>query len=753
MDKTFIPKNHEQALYKLWETAGAFKPNLISKKEPFSILLPPPNANASLHVGQAMYVIEDILIRWKRMQGHPTVWIPGTDHAGYETQYVYEKYLAKKGTSRFNFDRETLYKDIFAFVKENSGLIEEQLKILGFSLDWDRKTFMLDDKVIKIVYSTFEKMVKDGLIYRDNYIVNYCPKCGTTFADLEVTHLERKDPLYYIKYGPFVIATVRPETKFRDTALAVNPKDKRYSKYLGTSIQILGLLGPVKMTVIADEEVDPKFGTGIMKVTPAHDPHDFALGKKYHLPVTPIIDTRGKMDFSWYLAEHNEKNTEPKYLERAKLYHGKSVTEMRKLMRAHFEEDGLLEKVDENYTHSVAVCYKSGHDIEPLVLPNWFVKMRPLAEPAIAAAKVGKIKFVPKRFEKQYYQWLEKFIDWPISRQVVWGVRIPVWYSVKENPSMEVTFLNTSTERVIGVVNELLKTYSLEEIRTGLQTLRTPANATYIVSDPSPGPDYLPETDTFDTWFSSGQWPLTTLNYPNGKDFKTFYPTSVLDTMWDILFFWVARMIMFGIYLTGEVPFKTVYLHSMVTDEKGQKMSKSKGNVINPIEIVNEFGADALRIALVAGCAPGNPIALSKEKVKGYRNFGNKIWNIGRYIFMLKEQDATLSYDEKKVDKTFTITVQTLVKNTTKQLSSFRFSDAALGLYDFVWNDLANTYLETSKESKDKVLMFNTLVYAFTTSLKLLHPFMPFVTEAVWQEFKKEGLVEEPQLISASWPK
>src|SRR3989338_3224270 len=342
MDKTFIPKDHEQSLYAMWESAGAFKPNLNSKKKPFSILLPPPNANASLHAGHAMYVIEDILIRWKRMQGHPTVWIPGTDHAGYETQYVYEKYLAKKGQSRFNFDRETLYKDIFAFVKENSGLIEEQLKLLGFSLDWDRKTFMLDDRVIKTVYATFEKMVKDGLIYRDNYIVNYCPKCGTTFADLEVLHKERIDPLYYIKYGPFVIATVRPETKFRDTALAVNPKDKKYSKYLNTSIQILGLLGPVKMTVIADEGVDPKFGTCIMKVTPAHDPHDFALGKKYHLPVTPIIDARGKMDFSWYLETHNEKNTEKKYLERAQLYNGKSIQEMRKLMVEHLREDQLL---------------------------------------------------------------------------------------------------------------------------------------------------------------------------------------------------------------------------------------------------------------------------------------------------------------------------------------------------------------------------------------------------------------------------
>ena len=757
MDTAFIPKDHESAMYALWEQNHAFQPNLKSTKKPFSILLPPPNANASLHAGHAMYVIEDILVRWKRMQGHPTVWIPGTDHAGYETQYVYEKQLSKQGKSRFEFDRQTLYNDVAAFVKQNSGLIEEQLKVLGFSLDWSRKTFMLDEKVIRIVYATFEKLVKDGLVYRDNYIVNFCPKCGTTFADLEVNHVERKDPLYYIKYGPFTIATVRPETKFRDVALAAHPKDLRYKKWIGKKVEVLGLLGPVSMTVLADEGVDPKFGTGIMKVTPAHDPHDFALGKKHSLPVDSIIDTRGRMDFSWYLNTHNEKNTEAKYLDRAKKYHGKSVKDMRALMVEDLKQDGILEKIDENYTHSVAVCYKSGHDIEPLVLPNWFIRMKPLAEPAIKAAKEGRVAFVPKRFEKQYYQWLEKFIDWPISRQIVWGIRIPVWYSVTENPDLEVTFLNAKHERVIGTVSELLAQHNtMQEITDGLQQLRASANATFVVSDKKPGEEYLPETDTFDTWFSSGQWPLTTLDYPNGKDFKTFYPTSVLDTMWDILFFWVARMMMFGLYMTGEVPFKTVYLHSMVTDEKGQKMSKSKGNVINPIEIVNEFGADALRISLVAGSTPGNPIALSKEKVKGYRNFGNKLWNIGRYILLQYEAGAKIIALPKKLEKehaTILKSLGTTVKYITSALEKYRFSDAALHLHGFVWDEFANTYLEKTKSNKDGGETLTVLVRVFTTCLKLLHPFMPFVTESIWQEFFKAHLVNESLLMTAEWPK
>ena len=745
MDKTYDHRL-ESKIYALWENAHAFEPQ--GDGEPYSILLPPPNANASLHAGHAMYVIEDILVRWKRMQGYKTVWIPGTDHAGYESQYVYEKHLAKQGKSRFDFDRETLYNDIFTFVRENSGLIEDQLKKLGFSLDWSRKTFMLDSHVVETVYKTFEKLAQDGLIYRDHYIVNYCPKCGTTFADLEVTYKDQQDPMYYIQYGPFVIATVRPETMYGDTAIAVHPADPRYSAWIGKSVEVEGPLGPTTLPIIADDEIDMAFGTGVMKVTP---PHDFALAKKHHLPVISVINTRGKIELS---AVSNLSNTNAR-AETTSTVQNLSTADARKKVVEYYKEKGLLVKIDEKYTHRVAVCYKSGHLIEPLVLPNWFIKMKPLAEPAINAVRTGKVKFFPTRFESQYYEWLGKFIDWPISRQTVWGIRIPVWYSTTENPDLAITYLSKTGERITGTAQELLATTSLEEIAKGLQQLRAPITAKYVISSTKPSDEYLPETDTFDTWFSSGQWPLTTLKYPEGEDFKTFYPTAVLDTMWDILFFWVARMIMLGLYMTGEVPFKTVYLHSMVTDEKGQKMSKSKGNVINPIEIVDQFGADALRISLVAGSTPGNPIAMSREKVKGYRNFSNKLWNIARFFIMQQEKGLEESGDSSAIVETSAQIIEktnTLITSVTKNLDRFRFSDAALELYDFIWNDFANTALEQAKEFMHQKETFEVFFETYLTCLKLLHPFMPFVTESIWQELGTAKLIDRTLLIQTAWP-
>lgn len=763
MNSQFLHTQYESGLYQLWEASGAFNPdtqdNVDEKKPPYAILLPPPNANASLHAGHAMFVVEDILIRFHRMLGQKTVWVPGTDHAGFETQYVYEKKLAKEGSSRFQFDRTTLYQNIFDFVQSNAGLIFKQLKQLGFSCDWSRSTFMLDEKVISTVYDTFAKMAKDGLIYRDSYIVNYSPKSGTTFSELEIKHVERVDPLYYIKYGPFTVATVRPETKFRDTALAVNPEDKRYQKYIGQTITFAGLLGPVQMRVIPDPQVDMEFGTGIMKVTPAHDAHDFVLGKLHGLPVLPLIDVFGKMDMSWFLENpqnSNSQNPNSKiFLERAKRYHGKKVSEARKLIVSDMYDAGLIERVDEKYTHNVAVDYKTETDIEPMVLPNWFVSAKKLAGPAIKAAKTKRVTFVPPRFETMYYQWLENIRDWPISRQIVWGIRIPVWYSAKKNPKLLVTFLDPQKTRVTGYIDHLLETgYSLETINAGLQQLRAPLEAEYVINKTAPAGDYLPETDTFDTWFSSGQWPLTTLGYPDGQDFKTFFPTQVLDTMWDILFFWVARMIMFSLYLTGEVPFKTVYLHSMVTDEKGAKMSKSKGNVVNPIDLTLKYGADALRMALVAGSAPGNPIALSESKVKGYRNFANKLWNIARFIVLLKTQNEfSNSNFQIPMNEPILNEVRELIVSSTQALENYRFSDYAQSLYDFVWNRLANDYLENHKNQEDKQSLYATLLSVFTDCLLLLHPIMPFVTEAIWQEWQKEGMLTSTKLlITSSWP-
>jgi len=750
MDKTYQHLQIERKIYDAWEKEGYFKPKGDSKKEPFSILLPPPNANADLHAGHAMFVIEDILIRYKRMLGHPSVWIPGTDHAGFETQFVYEKQLAKQGKSRFNYDRKTLYKDIYNFVVKNSGRIQKQLRRMGFSLDWSRETFMLDDHVVDNVLGTFVKMHKDKLIYRDNFMVNYCPYYGTTFSDLEIKYIDKADPLYYLKYGPFELATVRPETKFGDTAVAVHPNDKRYKKYIGKEIEVEGLLGKFKLKVIGDKLVDSKFGTGVVKVTPAHDPNDFEMGKRHNLEIKQVIGFDGKLTAL------------------AGPYAGMKVTPARELIVADLKKKGLLTKVDKKYTHRVAVSYKGDRSIEPMVMPNWFVDAKKLAKPAIKAAAEKKVTFIPARFEKTYYQWMDNIRPWVISRQIAFGIRIPAWYNVTENPDIAVTFvsssdINNKKVTVSGTIGNLLKNYNLSEIEKGLQQLSAPIDSKYIISIKKPGKNYIQDTDVFDTWFSSGQWPLTTLKYPDGKDFKKFYPTSVLDTMWDIIFFWVARMIMFGIYLTDEVPFKHVYLHSMVTDEKGSKMSKSKGNVVNPMDLVDNYGADALRIALVAGSAPGNPIAISDNKVRGYRNFANKIWNIGRFIKLQTSNSCfspalhavdrrTLEAElDKPEDKKILKDLDKLIASSTNNLNSFRFSESALELYDFTWNKLASDYMESIKDrmrDKDEPALA-TLIYVYTSCLKMLHPFMPFVTEAVWQELfpKKDPLIISP------WPK
>lgn len=768
LPKQYRHEDHEEALYELWENSGAFHPSENSDLKPFSILMPPPNANASLHAGHAMYVIQDIMTRFKRMQGHPTVWFPGTDHAGFETQFVYEKHLKKEGKSRFQFDRETLYQNIFDFVKKNSGLIENQMRRLGFSADWSQKTFTLDAHVVSTVLDTFAKLAEDGLIYRDNYLVNYCPKCGTTFADLEVSHEEQTSPLHYIRYRfsdgePRIIngkelmyitvATVRPETIFADVAIAIHPDDPRAEALKGE--YVLNPLTKQPIPIILDEYVDPEFGTGMLKITPAHDPNDFELGKKHKLPLHTTINTLGKIDLDWLNPEKEPYAGRASQLKEQ--FHNVSVFHARPAVVKLLEAENSLEKIDEKYKNKVTVCYKGKHIIEPLPYPNWFVKMEPLAQLGLEAVEKKKVEIIPARFKKQYRQWLENIRDWPISRQIVWGIRMPVWYNAQENTDIFVSFLDKSGERHnLTLAKAYEAGFSLAEIRTGLQSLIAPTNTPYQIAKNSPGENFIQETDTFDTWFSSGQWPLVVLNYPHGENFKRFYPTTVLDTMWDILFFWVARMIMLGSYLTGDIPFKYVYLHSMVTDSKGAKMSKSKGNVINPLDIVEQYGADALRIALVAGSAPGNPIALSEPKVKGYRNFGNKIWNIGRFIQISTNEhgvapdintlsDKEFSDSDKKIIKQ----LNTLIKSTTLSLEKMRFSDAALETYEFVWNTFANGYLEENKDRTEAPAYRATVSHVYFTSLKLLHPFMPFVTEAVWQQLQpNDGL-----LITTQWPK
>ena len=711
MEKRFVASFYESRLYTFWEEKGFLKPK--GQKNPFTILMPPPNANASLHAGHGMYVVDDILIRYFRLKGYDSLWIPGTDHAGFETQYVYEKQLKKQGKSRMQFDRTTLYQNIYQFVKDNSGLIYSQFKRLGFLADWDRSVFTLDEKVLAQIFSTFKKMQTDGYIYRDDYIVNYCSRCGTSLSELEAKYIERQDPLYYLKYGPFVLATVRPETKFGDTALAVHPKDKRYQKWIGKTVEAEGLLGKFKIKVIADESVQMDFGTGVVKITPAHDPNDFEMGKRHHLEIKQVIDRNGRLN------------------ELAGPYCGLKVKLAREKIVTDLEKKGLIEKIDDTYIHNVATCYKCGYDLEPTIIPNWFVRVAELKQPVIKAIKNNQVQFFPTRYKKQILQWLEQMHDWPISRQIAWGIRIPAWYDVeKTNPFL--VFLSDKGESVRGYAKELLKKYRFSQIEKGLQELSAPIKSEFVISTDKPGKNYLPETDTFDTWFSSGQWPLVTLKE---EEFKTRFPTDVLGTLSDILPFWVSRMIMFSLYLKGKVPFKKVYLWSMVADSKGQKMSKSRGNVINPIDLVEKYGADAFRAALMFGVASGSQISLSEDKVRAMRNFANKIWNIGRFIKM-----QTMSDDHSKPDKvlkSLELEFKTVNEKYHQQMKALQLSQAFSDLYEFVWHRLADYYLESLKPElrRGNIKTLTVIKEVWFSCLSWLHPFMPFVTEAVYQEF------------------
>jgi len=745
VEKKYDHKIQEPLIQKKWEDAGVFKGKIDPEKKPFTIVLPPPNANGKLHTGHVlMLAIEDILIRWKKMQGFSTLWLPGTDHAGFETQVVFEKYLKSKGKSRFDYDRDSLYKEIWDFVESNKSTIVEQMRRMGPGLDWSRYTYTLDESVVKTVYSTFEKMLSEGLIYRDNYIVNYCPKCGTTFADLEIKHKDTISNLYYIKYGPLVVATTRPETKFGDVALAVNPEDSRYKQHIGKEIEYEDPLGKFSIPVIGDKYVDMSFGTGVLKITPAHDKNDYEIGLKHNLPVVSVIGFDGKM------SENTGK------------YAGMSVLKAREDVVKDLQEMGMIEKIDDNYSNAVTVCYKGGHVIEPTVLPNWFIKVDSLKKPALDAVTDGKVKIYPRWRQITYTKWMEEMRDWPISRQIVWGIRIPIWYDVDKNPDLQVNFINKNGNRVSGKVGELLDTYDFEDIKKGLQNLIAPKDAVFSTKDGSDG-RYLQETDTFDTWFSSGHWPLATLKYPDSEDFKYFYPTSVMETGWEIIRFWVSRMIMFGIYLTGEVPFKDVYLHGLVRDPEGKKMSKSLGNVIDPLDYIEEFGADALRMGLISGTANGRDFAFPKDKVLAYRNFANKLWNMARFMLMMFgdfENDVPefVNFDENKqsldeTDKEVLSNLENLIKDVDQSLEKYRFVDASEYIYQFMWHEVADKYIEhiKTKNGEEKRRSLSVLKYVYSQGLKLLHPFMPFVTESIWENLPKNNNDKE-LLIENNWP-
>jgi valyl-tRNA synthetase len=572
-----------------------------------------------------------------------------------------------------------------------------------------------------------------------------------------------------MRYGPFTIATVRPETKFRDTALAVNPNDPRYAQHLGKTFEIMGLLGPITMKIIGDEGVDPAFGTGIMKVTPAHDAHDFELGQRYNLPVTPIIDFTGKMDFRWYIDEPTNRpagtpEQQTKWLERAQKYHGKKVAEARALMVEDLAADGLLLKTDTAYSHNVGTCYRCGNVLEPLPLPQFYIKTKPLTEPIVQALDAGEFVVAGAGHDKILRHWLTNLRDWNISRQIVWGIRLPVWYSVQEYPDMVATFREhtgesneAATPRTDTVGALLAAGVTLETIAQGLQSLRAPANAHYIISPTSPGPEYLQETDTFDTWFSSSQWPFATLFVQAARaqtssskptplpyspeeiaaqlrqSFSTHYPTTLMETGYDILPFWVMRMLMLGKYMTGKLPFTQVYLHGLVRDEKGAKMSKSKGNVINPLAVIDEFGADALRLALVIRSSAGLDKSVGVADFKAARNFTNKLWNAARFVLEKKTAPAGQA---APADANITARAQALVDEVTQQLQDLKIGLAADTLYNTFWHWFCDECIEQVKTGEVSVGAARTTLETF---LKLLHPFVPFVTEAIWSELSSGG--------------
>ena len=741
MDKRYQHQDHEQKIYDLWEKNNVFNPDSENqpakrtggKPKPFCILLPPPNANDPLHVGHAMYVVEDILIRYHRMLGDDTLWLPGTDHAGIETQFVFEKKLKKNGKSRFDFDRETLYQMIWDYVQENSDVAVTQLKKLGFSLDWSRFKFMLDKDIVKIVTQTFQELADQNLIYRDMKLVNYCTHCGTGFSELEINHIEEKAPLYYLKYGPFTLATTRPETKFGDTAVAVHPDDKRYQKYIGQEIEVEGLINSFKLKVIADEYVDPEFGTGVVKITPAHDFNDFEVWQRHQNEIPglkQVIDYRGHMT------------------ELAGPYKGMYLQKARKEIVKDLEKKGLLVKVDKNYQHNIGVCYRCGTVIEPLPLPQFFIKVKTLTKKALQVLEEDKIKVHGAGHDKILKHWLENLHDWNISRQIVWGIRMPVWYSV-DNPSIHLIFINKKDQRIEGSLNDILDRYkgkySLNEIKSGLQELRAPISTEYVISPTSPGENYLQETDTFDTWFSSAQWPYTTLMTNQPDDFDRFYPTSVMETGYDILPFWVMRMIMMGLYKTGGIPFSDVYLHGLIRDAKGQKMSKSKGNTINPLKIIEQYGADALRMALIIRSSAGLDKSVGEGEFKAARNLTNKLWNATRFILINEKSEATGIEDEEYIKKLTAIT-----QKTTQQLNNFKIGLAAETLHHEFWHWFCDECIEKSKKGQ---ISRQALIRGLITFLKLFHPFIPFVTETIWQSLIEEKIIKDNQPLALSnWP-
>ncbi len=710
MDKVYNQKDVEEKLYKMWEERGYFKPEIHPHGTPYSIILPPPNVTGTLHMGHAFEdTIQDVLIRYHRMRGDKTLWLPGTDHAAIATQSKFEKELyKKKHKSRHDFERKEFFSMVQEFALSNQNAILNQLHKMGLSLDWSRLTFTLDKSREIAVRTAFKAMYEAGLIYRGDRIVNWDPKAQTTVADDEIEYIEQKDPFYYFQYGPFVIGTVRPETKFGDKYVVMHPDDTRYKKYKhGEKIQVEWINGPITATIVKDNAANREMGSGVMTITPAHSAIDFEIAKRHNLDIEPVIDDRGIL------------------LPIAKEFAGMHIKKARPLIVEKLKEKRLLVKVDENYTHNVATNYRGGGVIEPQIKRQWFVavnkefSMKHSTIPGIPsgakttlkqvmrkAVESGAITILPNRFEKIYYHWIDDLRDWCISRQIIYGHQIPVWYKGHE---------------------------------------------IYCDTQEPKGEGWRQDSDTLDTWFSSGLWTFSTLGWPNQtQDLQTFHPTSVIVPGYEILFFWVARMILMTGFLLGEVPFRKVYLHGIVRDTQGRKFSKSLNNGVDPLEMIEKYGTDALRMSLVFGAAPGNDVVFDEDKVRGMKHFANKLWNMGRFIELKRNElsdaksQTILAFNElekvamHKNDKIMVKKITNLIKEVSEDIEKFRLHEAAQNLYQFAWHEFADIYIEDVKERNDEksVIVLQTL---YVYLLKLLHPFMPFVTEEIYQHIPGHG--------------
>jgi valyl-tRNA synthetase len=714
--KAYEPGQYEEDIYQHWEKSGLFNPDKCLAKgltpigaKTFTIMLPPPNVTGQLHLGHAaMLAYEDLLIRYYRLQKYQALWLPGTDHAAIATQTKVEKIIALQGLKKEDLGRENFLAKVKEYVDQSKSTIHKQIRRMGSSLDWSREKYTLDKDVSEVVYKVFTRMYEDGLIYRGNRIVNWCPRCQSTLADDEVEYQEKHTPFYYFKYGPVVIGTARPETKFADKVIIVHPKDKRYQNMIGKTFIVPWIEGDIEARVIADKVADPELGTGAMTITPAHSFVDFELAQKYGLEVKKIIDEQGNLT------------------EVAGEFVGQNAHQAREKIVAKMKKHNLVDHIDMDYIHNLSVCYRCGTPIEPLPSRQWFVdvnkiipsrgkSLKQLSLDAVQKNNTdsGKIEIIPERFNKTYFHWMENLHDWCISRQIWWGHRIPVWYKNG----------NKKDDAEI-----------------------------YVGNMPPNGREWIQDEDTLDTWFSSALWTFSTLGWPDSDDFKRFHPTQVLETGYDIIFFWVARMILMTTYTTEQLPFEKVYLHGLVRDRQGKKMSKSLGNGIDPIEMIDKFGADALRLSMVVGVTPGNDLSLYEEKIAGYRNFVNKLWNISRFILQnLSEPKIVKDFPQgiTLADEWILTEFSTLIMEMTIDLNKYNFSPAIEKLYEFAWSKLADWYLEIAKIEKEKDEILN---FILQNLLILLHPFAPYVSETIWAESYNPQRKDEMMLMVQTWP-